>query len=200
MCCRNNIPLFIEFALLKNQVGKKDDALKILQKLIDSQSVLLNNQPVYLNITYRAPYTAIYKNVVEILIQSECKYVISSQHFIFINCVIINNNCFGFREKALLTLIALATGVLPQQASLNLTEKAMLIFDNVTESILNEKEQFAYSDLKYNYLPQFLIEWVVCRAWFLYLTQNVQDSVSMLKDIIRKIQNIITTEDYPKNQ
>lgn len=80
MCFRNNIPLFIEFALLKNQVGKKDDALKILQKLIDSQSVLLDNQPVYLNVTYRAPYTAIYKNIVEILIQSECKYVISFQY------------------------------------------------------------------------------------------------------------------------
>jgi len=89
---------------------------------------------------------------------------------------------------------------LPQQASLNLTEKAMLVFDNVTESILNEKEQFAYCDLKYNYLPQFLIEWIVCHAWFLYLTKNVQDSVSMLKDIIRKIKNIITTNDYPKKQ
>lgn len=122
--------------------------------------------------------------------------------YININCtyVIINNNCYGFREKALQTLIALATGVLPQQASLNLTEKAMLVFDNVTESILIEKEQFAYCDLKYNYLPQFLIEWIVCRAWFLYLTQNVQDSVSMLKDILRKIKNIITTNDYPKKQ
>lgn len=115
-------------------------------------------------------------------------------------CVITYNNCFGFREKALQTLIALATGVFPEQASLNLTEEAMLIFDDVTESILNEKEQFAYCDLKYNYIPQFLIEWIICRAWFLYLTQNVQDSVSMLKNVIRKIENIITTEGYQKNQ
>ncbi|XP_026804790.1 protein NRDE2 homolog [Rhopalosiphum maidis] len=172
---RNNIPLFIEFALLKNQVGKKDDALKILQKLIDGQSVLLDNKPVYLNNTYRAPYTAIYKNIVEILIQSECK------------------------EKALQTLIALATGVLPKNANLNLTEEAMLVFDNITESILKDKEQFAYCDLKYNYLPQFLIEWVICRAWFLYLTESVQISVSMLKDVIIKIKNIITTENYQKN-
>lgn len=68
---RNNIPLFIEFALLKNQVGKKDDALNILQKLIDGQSVLLENKPVYLNTSYRAPFTAIYKNMVEIFIQSD---------------------------------------------------------------------------------------------------------------------------------
>jgi len=114
--------------------------------------------------------------------------------------VLSNNYCFEFREKALKTLIALATGVFPEQASLNLTEEAMLVFDNVTESILNEKEQFAYCDLKYNYIPQFLIEWIICRAWFLYLTQNVQDSVSMLKDVIRKIENIITTEGYQKNQ
>lgn len=73
---RNNIPLFIEFALLKYQVGKKEDALKILQKLIDSQSVLLDGKPVYLNTTYRAAYTAVYKNIVEILIQSNCKYVL----------------------------------------------------------------------------------------------------------------------------
>lgn len=108
--------------------------------------------------------------------------------------------CFGFSEKALQTLIALATGVLPKHASLNLTEEAMLVFDNVTESILNDKEQFSYCDLKYNYLPQFLIEWVICRAWFLYLTQNVQTSVSMLKDVIGKIKNIITAESYKKNQ
>lgn len=105
-----------------------------------------------------------------------------------------------FRDKALQTLIALATGVLPEHVSLNLAEEAMLVFDNVTGNILNEEEQFAYSDLKYNYLPQFFIEWVVCRAWFLYLTQNVQASVSMLKDVIRKIKNIITTKNYKKNQ
>lgn len=114
--------------------------------------------------------------------------------------VVTNNNCFGFREKALQTLIALATGVLPKNANLNLTEEAMLVFDNVTESILKDKEQFAYCDLKYNYLPQFLIEWVICRAWFLYLTESVQTSVSMLKDVIIKIKNIITTENYQKNQ
>lgn len=72
---RNNVPLFIEFSLLKNQVGKTDDALNILYKLIDGQSILLDNKPVYLNTTYRAAYTAIYKNIVEILIQSNCKYV-----------------------------------------------------------------------------------------------------------------------------
>lgn len=72
---RNNIPLFIEFALLKSQVGKKDDALKILQKLIDGQSTLLDSKPIYLSTTYRASCTAIYKNLVEILIQSDCKYV-----------------------------------------------------------------------------------------------------------------------------
>lgn len=75
MCYRNNIPLFIEFALLKNQVGKKDDALKILHKLIDGQCVLLDSKPVYLNLTYRAAYTAIYKNIVELYIESDCKYV-----------------------------------------------------------------------------------------------------------------------------
>lgn len=61
--------------MLKYQVGKKEDALKILQKLIDGQLVLLGGKPVYLNTTYRAAYTAIYKNVVEILIQSNCMYV-----------------------------------------------------------------------------------------------------------------------------
>lgn len=68
--------MFIEFALLKYQVGKKDDAINILQKLIDGQSVLLENKPVYLNTTYRASYTAIYKNIVEILIQSDRMYVL----------------------------------------------------------------------------------------------------------------------------
>lgn len=72
---RNNVPLFIEFALLKYQVGKKDHALNILQKLIDGQSVLLDNKPIYLNVSHRTSCTAIYKNLIEILIQSDCKYV-----------------------------------------------------------------------------------------------------------------------------
>lgn len=107
---------------------------------------------------------------------------------------------FVHREKALKTLIALATGVLPQHADSSLIEEATHIFDNVTESILADEEQFSYCDLQYNYLPQFLIEWIICRAWFLYLTQNMKTSVSMLKDVIEKIQNIIRVKNYPENQ
>lgn len=75
-----------------------------------------------------------------------------------------------------------------------------MIFDNVTKNILANEEQFMHCDLLYNYLPQFLIEWVICHAWFLYLTQNIQKSVSMLKDVINKIQNIIKINNYPENQ
>lgn len=98
------------------------------------------------------------------------------------------------------TLIGLATGVIPKHANLNSTEEATMIFDNVTQSILANEEQFMHCNLLYNYLPQFIIEWIICRAWFLYLTQNVQTSVSMLKDVISKIQNIIQIKSYPKNQ
>lgn len=105
-----------------------------------------------------------------------------------------------FREKALKTLIALATGVQPDHANFNLTEKAVVIFNNTTEELLTDEEQFAYCSLQYNYLPQFFIEWVICHAWFLYLTENVQSSVSMLKDVIGKIQNIIKLKSYPEHQ
>lgn len=98
------------------------------------------------------------------------------------------------------TLIALAIGVFPKHASLNSTEEAMMVFDNVTESILANEEQFSHCDLLYNYLPQFLIEWVNCHAWFLYFTKNVQTSVSMLEDVIMKIQNIVKVKSYPENQ
>lgn len=54
--------------------------------------------------------------------------------------------------------------------------------------------------MKYNFLPQFLVEWNICYAWFLYLTQNVQASVFMLQDAIGKIQNIIRTRSYQENQ
>lgn len=89
MCYRNNIPLFIEFALLKNQVGKTDDALKILHKLIDGLLVLLDGKPVYSNTSYRAAYTAVYKNIVEILIQSNNKYVLSICCIKLYKCMIL---------------------------------------------------------------------------------------------------------------
>lgn len=104
------------------------------------------------------------------------------------------------REKAVKTLIALATGTLPKNASSNLIEQAVNVFDNVTEQCLSDTKQFSSYGLDYNYLPQFLIEWVICRAWFLYLTHNVQSSVSMVKDVIVKIQNIIKTNEYQENQ
>lgn len=105
-----------------------------------------------------------------------------------------------FREKALNNLISLAIGVKSRYASFKLIEEAMIVFDNVTESILADQEQFICCDMKYNYLPQFLIEWITCRAWFLYLTQNVQTSVAMLKVVIGKIQNIIKINNYEENQ
>lgn len=107
---------------------------------------------------------------------------------------------FIFREKALKSLIALATGVLPECISINLIEEALLIFSNVTERILDDEEQFAYCNIQYNYLPQFIIEWVSCHAWFLYLTQNVKATVSMIKSVIEKIQNIININSYQENQ
>lgn len=119
---------------------------------------------------------------------------------LFLFCICLWYIIFFFREKALKTLIALATGVMPDQASLNSIEEAMLAFDNTTINILTDEEQFDHCDLQYNYLPQFLIEWVICRAWFLYLVKNIQTSTSMLKDVIKKIQNIIEINCYKENQ
>ncbi|XP_050422096.1 nuclear exosome regulator NRDE2 [Adelges cooleyi] len=169
---RNNIPLFIEFALLKSQVGKIDDALKILQKLVDAQPVLLDNKPIYENYTYRASFTAIYKNITEIMIQSDNS------------------------DKAIKILLALATGVLPGNGSLNDLEQANSTFNNVTERCLDDHDQFSHSNLEYNYLPQFFIEWVVCHSWFLYLTQNVRSAVVMLKRVVDRIGDIIKMNTF----
>lgn len=89
---------------------------------------------------------------------------------------------------------------MPEFVSLNLIDEAIIVFETVTESILADEEQFSHCDIQYNYLPQFLIEWITCRAWFLYLTQNVQTSISMIKDVIDKIQNIIKTKNYQEDQ
>lgn len=89
---------------------------------------------------------------------------------------------------------------MPDNANLDSTEEAMLVFDNVTENLLVNEEQFAHSDLQYNYLPQFLIEWVICHAWFLYFSKSIQSSVSMLKNVMKKIQNIISKNCYQENQ
>lgn len=94
----------------------------------------------------------------------------------------------------------MATGSLPEHANLNSTEEAMNIFDNVTAKCLSDTTQFCKYGLEYNYLPQFLIEWVTCRAWFLYLTLNVETSVSMIKDVLLKIQNIIKLNSFQENQ
>lgn len=98
------------------------------------------------------------------------------------------------------TLIALATGTMPDQVCPDLIEEAMLVFNNVTENLLADEDQFSHCDVHYNYLPQFFVEWVICRAWFLYLTKSIQISMSMLKDVVEKIQNIIKINCYRENQ
>ncbi|XP_050542922.1 nuclear exosome regulator NRDE2-like isoform X2 [Daktulosphaira vitifoliae] len=172
---RNNIPLFIEFALLKNQVGKADDALKILQKIIDSQHVLLDSKPIYESITYRATFTAIYRNMLEIVIQ-------------------LNN-----RDRAIKILVGLATGSLPNNADLNFMDQANNTFNRITNDCLADRYQFSHSNLAYNFLPQFFVEWVACYAWFLYFTQNIQSAVSMIKRVIYQIEYIIESNNYETN-
>jgi len=89
---------------------------------------------------------------------------------------------------------------MPDQGCLNLVEESMLVFENVTDNLLADEEQFSHCDLHYNYLPQFLIEWIICHAWFLYFAKNIQTSISMIKDVIKKIQNIIKIKCYQENQ
>jgi len=85
---------------------------------------------------------------------------------------------------------------LPDNANLNSVEEAMIVFDNVTKSHLADEKQFVCYDIKYNFLPQFFTDWVICHAWLLYLTDNIKSSISMLKDVIGKIQNIIRSNNY----
>lgn len=89
---------------------------------------------------------------------------------------------------------------MPDNTNLSSIEEAMLVFNNVTENLLNDEEQFATFDLQYNYLPQFLTDWVICHAWFLYFTESVQSAVSMLRNVVKNIQSIISAKCYRENQ
>lgn len=54
----------------------------------------------------------------------------------------------------------------------------------VSEAVGHSSEMTTLQD---TLTPQFCVEWIACYAWFLYLTQSVWVSCSMIQGVIQKL-------------
>lgn len=61
-------------------------------------------------------------------------------------------------------------------------------YQRVVDEIMTD--DFLLDDFELNHTePQFIIEWIHCQAWFLYLTESVQSANSFLDEILKKLSS-----------
>ena len=59
-------------------------------------------------------------------------------------------------------------------------------FQRVTDEAISAQDQT--DELEVDRLgPQFFVEWVMCEAWFLHLTESVWSACAFLEDLMRKM-------------
>lgn len=83
-------------------------------------------------------------------------------------------------------LIALALSLPEKEVKLNddTIKLAVAEYQRVTDDVLREDHT---DDLDMEQTqPQFLVEWVCCQAWFLFLTESVWSACSFLEELQRK--------------
>ena len=58
-------------------------------------------------------------------------------------------------------------------------------YQRITDEMLSEVTS---NELDLQHLqPQFFVEWIICEAWFLFLTENVWSACTFLEELLRKL-------------
>lgn len=68
------------------------------------------------------------------------------------------------------------------------TRSALMEYQRVVDEIMTD--DFLLDEFELNQTePQFIIEWIYCQTWFLYLTESVQSADSFLDEIMKKLSS-----------
>lgn len=91
------------------------------------------------------------------------------------------------RDRCIRLLISLALAVPEKEVKLNADtiKDSLREYQRITDETMAED---LTDDLELRQLqPQFFVEWVICEAWFLFLTESVWSACSFLEELLHKL-------------
>ncbi|XKL68828.1 hypothetical protein PGB90_006597 [Kerria lacca] len=171
---RNNLSLFIEYALLERELNKNDfSCIKILETALLMYPL---KKSMFHTSTIKNSLTHLYRVLVEILLFG------------------------GNKEKCVRLLISMALSVPENEIKINKDsiKTALIKFQKITDDEMSQ--DYFLDDFELVHIePQFFVEWVYCQAWFLYLTESVSSTVSFLDEIISKLPYYVEDKQITRN-
>ncbi|KAI4458259.1 tetratricopeptide-like helical [Holotrichia oblita] len=166
----NNVVLYKEYALLEQDLGNIDSAVNILTTTLAMYSDTLVD--TIQEADAKAAICSVYRTLVELHLNSSLK-IYNKQH-------------------ALNFLIKLSLGkTVTGESDEDLLNQTALKFKHITLLLL--QKEFQPITTVQHFLPHFASDWIICNAWFLYLTKGVIDCGAFIENTLSEMD-----EKYPE--
>ncbi|CAG2062781.1 unnamed protein product, partial [Timema podura] len=177
-CFRNNLVLYREYALIEYELGNHDSAFKILKTAILARDI---GVPVVcvLDDQEKSGLCSLYRTLCELLLHHD-----------------LSKTSDGVetpkQEIAVQVLVALGLGIplmdVPRAMSLEQVAQTVDKFHHITAELLVDSDSVAAEVVGTEHLlPDFIVDWISCYAWFLSLTHSPWTASAMLLDALVKI-------------
>lgn len=195
---RSNFLLFREFALIELENGSLEGAMKVLQGTI---LALPSSKPVPIA-EDRAAICTLYRTLVEVHL-SQTQSLNTGDAGSSRSCD--TDLRADDRRKALCLLVSLGRGTpLKSEKPSGIDIAAALTkFQNISKEALersaeDELDPFIAPDVCH-VAPTFLVEWVACYGWLLYLSHSIWKAAAMFEDILSQLQAFTTSSSDSSN-
>lgn len=166
----NNVVLYKEYALLEQDLGNIESAINILTTTLTMYNDTLVDTMQELDT--KAAVCSVYRTLVELHLNSPLK---------------IYN-----KQQALNFLIKLSLGkTITGESTEDLLNETALKFKHITLLLL--QKEFQPITTVQHFLPHFASDWIICNAWFLYLTKGVIDCGAFIENTLSEMD-----EKYPE--
>ncbi|GJQ68861.1 hypothetical protein Trydic_g6060 [Trypoxylus dichotomus] len=161
----NNIVLYKEYALLENDLGNVDNSVNILKTAVG----MYNNRFIdsIEEVDTKSSLCSVYRTLIEFHLNPSSKLY--------------------DKQKALNFLLTLSLGKTIEGDSVDedLLNEAALKFKHITLLVL--QREFQPRITVQHFLPHFMIDWIICYGWLLYLTKGVIECGVFIEDTLKKL-------------
>nr|CAD7451814.1 unnamed protein product [Timema tahoe] len=180
-CFRNNLVLYREYALIEYELGNHDSAFKILKTAILARDI---GVPVVcvLDDQEKSGLCSLYRTLCELSLHHDLSKTSDAVET-------------PKQEIAVQVLVALGLGIplldVPRAMSLEQVAQTVDKFHHITAELLVDSDSVAAEVVGTEHLlPDFIVDWISCYAWFLSLTHSPWTASAMLLDALVKIPRV----------
>nr|CAD7193805.1 unnamed protein product [Timema douglasi] len=177
-CFRNNLVLYREYALIEYELGNHESAFKILKTAILARDI---GVPVVcvLDDQEKSGLCSLYRTLCELSLHHDLSKSSDTVQA-------------PKQEIAVQVLVALGLGIplldVPRAMSLEQVAQTVDKFHHITAELLVDSDSVAAEVVGMEHLlPDFIVDWISCYAWFLSLTHSPWTASAMLLDALVKI-------------